>query len=380
MINFLSINKKRLNESNGDDLEWANDAIKNLPPIFNVTQTVDGKDYRIDERSKMGWIESLTEWNESELSKDGTKILQMGGSFSPSYALKFYLERGGYVLLGDGGVSYIVDDVVELSTTWDEHTGAWDMVKKFLLSLQVRMPINESEEDKLNWVDDVLKSEIRVKDNNIPLGTKVKIKIEYQEDFPCSPYDYDKYIKDGYYIGTVEHFGESGDEGFIVKLDGSMGHWQSTCGWPCSQEFNYTGDEKCWWVDPKRDEIYVYQENIHESEDDALDWAVEAINDDVYKWGSIKKILNDGDIISISGDICDGEGGCDLTLKDEPFIFSRNSRGVPYIRWSNDLDKRPSGWSGPSDTSKDAIRMDTATTQWDDELDVKILKREEYPF
>ncbi len=259
MINFLSINKKRLNESDGDDLEWANDAIKNLPPIFNVTQTVDGKDYRIDERSKMGWIESLMEWNESELSKDGTKILQMGGSFSPSYALKFYLERGGYVLLGDGSVSYIVDDVVELSTTWDEHTGAWDMVKKFLLSLQVRMPINESEEDE-------------------------------------------------------------------------------------------------------------------------LDWAVEAINDDVYKWGSVKKILNDGDIISISGDICDGEGSCYLTLKDEPFIFSRNSRGVPYIRWSNDLDKRPSGWAGPSDTSKDAIQMDTATAQWDDELDVRILKREEYPF
>lgn len=121
------------------------------------------------------------------------------------------------------------------------------------------------------------------------------------------------------------------------------------------------------------DEIYIHQENIHESEDDALDWAVEAINDDVYKWGSVKKILNDGDIISISGDICDGEGSCGLTLKDEPFIFSRNSRGVPYIRWSNDLDKRPSGWAGPSDTSKDAIQMDTATAQWDDELDVRIL-------
>jgi len=142
----------------------------------------------------------------------------------------------------------------------------------------------------------------------------------------------------------------------------------------------YVGDEKCWWVSANYDEIYIHQENIHESEDDALDWAVEAINDDVYKWGSVKKILNDGDIISISGDICDGEGSCDLTLKDEPFIFSRNSRGVPYIRWSNDLDKRPSGWAGPSDTSKDAIQMDTATAQWDDELDVRILKREEYPF
>ena len=246
-------------ESEGDDdLEWASNAINNLPPIFNVTQTVDGKDYRIDEQSKMSWIESLMEWNESELSKDGTKILQMGGSFSPSYALKFYLERGGYVLLGDGSVSYIVDDVVELSTAWDEHTGAWDMVKKFLLSLQVRMPLNESEDD--------------------------------------------------------------------------------------------------------------------------LEWAQDAIDNPEYRYGDIVNDLDNDDIISLTGIITDSEGNPMVEVRDSEFrvykLSSRRDGKYVHLQWSQPSDERPSNWDDIGAT----VIMSPETFEWDKDLRVKLIHKENHPF
>ena len=348
-----------------------------------------------------------------------------------------------------------------------------------------RKRLNESEDD-LGWADDILKSEIRVKDTNIPLGTKVKVKIKWAEDSPCPSGD-DEHIEGDYYIGTVVHFGEEEDNknSFIVKLDGPMGHWQSSCGWRCKMEFNYIGDEKCWWVSPIDDEIYVYdgknlneseedefewardvinspikdvvegqyyrvngemahlpfyfnldifvkkisgssvyydslcdsddpddmrdnnsidddtpyehakklvetgywvpitkeeslfnQQNINESED--LEWAQDIVNDDVYKWGNIRSYLNDGDIISVTGNICDSEGEVDLVLNNEPFIVKRGTKTA--LRWSNDLDKRPTGWETVTQLNKDWIEMSVSTAEWDNLLDIRILKKEETPF
>lgn len=144
-----------LNESEDDDLEWAEDSIKNIPLI-----TVTHNDELMPEQHQYYWVETIYVWNRSSLSKDGTKIIQMGGTSSPEYRIKFFLERGGYVEITSESIKYIVDDVVELSSI-PRQGALWGKIRDFLLSLQVRMPINESED--LGWAEETVSSN--------PIGT-----------------------------------------------------------------------------------------------------------------------------------------------------------------------------------------------------------------
>jgi hypothetical protein len=247
-----------LNESEEDELEWASNAINNLPSIFNATQTIDGREIKIDEVSKQSWIEAINQWNESHLSNGGTKILQMGGTFSPEYRLKFYLERGGYVLLGNHRVSYMVDDIAELTTEWDDDEGAWGMVKKFLLSLQVRMPLNESEDD--------------------------------------------------------------------------------------------------------------------------LEWAQDAIDNPEYRYGDIVNDLDNDDIISLTGIITDSEGNPMVEVRDSEFrvykLSSRRDGKYVQLQWSQPSDERPSNWDDIGAT----VIMSPETFEWDKDLRVKLIHKENHPF
>ena len=117
-------------------------------------------------------------------------------------------------------------------------------------------------------------------------------------------------------------------------------------------------------------------DRLNESEE--LEWAEDAVNYDVYKWGDVKSYLNSGDIISVTGNLHDNDGEIVIVLNNEPFIVKKGSE--TGLKWLNDLDKRPEYWRLVTDLDNDWIVMSSYTKKWDDRLDIRILKKNETPF
>jgi hypothetical protein len=179
LINGYDLTGGSITESE-EDFSWVQEAIDDIPlvnikyfdPLNRESGSIDGT----------AWERALIEWNSSHQSQGGTKIYSLTGSISPKYQLFFHIERGGYVDLSDGKLSYIVDDKVELSTAWDPQTGSWQMVERFLLSLQVRIPLNESED--LEWAQDAvngLEQYEEYKGEELRPGTVLMITGEYED-------------------------------------------------------------------------------------------------------------------------------------------------------------------------------------------------------
>lgn len=227
-------------------------------------------------------------------------------------------------------------------------------------------PIKEG--DDLEWAEDVIKDvPLYVTKNNSFIGAKVK----RGPDWKFGNQDAGAY---GKIMDEPQWVEDSTDEEFHsywvyvkwVNKNGMTLHTNNYRVGPYYHDLKFFAETK---------------KPIKESEDDGLEWAEDIIKVNDFKWGNIKRYLNDGDVISVSGDICDSEGNVDLVLKDEPFIVRKSSSVGADLRWSNDYWNRPRGWEDVTDMSHDWIRMSSShTSKWDDELNIKILRQEEYPF
>lgn len=120
---------------------------------------------------------------------------------------------------------------------------------------------------------------------------------------------------------------------------------------------------------------------IKESEDDDFEWVGETVNQEYFRYGDILPYLDNGDIISITGDFNTDEGELLLSVEDVPFKFirySNASRGA-YLEWAQPEHERPEFWESTTNSSGQVV-MTQDTFDWDKELLIKILHKEENPF
>lgn len=239
--------------------------------------------------------------------------------------------------------------------------------------------INESE-----WFDEVNLSDLydestgRFK-RNPPLGTRVRVVI------PGYDGDEGKEITGE----VVKYYNDKEDLRlkdivFALMLDGG---WQQEFGWGCDQEWGLRKyDGKCYWIDVEDDEVYLEKPplpvvDIVESEgEDDLEWAQDAIDNPEYRYGDIVNDLDNDDIISLTGIITDSEGNPMVEVRDSEFrvykLSSRRDGKYVHLQWSQPSDERPSNWDDIGAT----VIMSPETFEWDKDLRVRLIHKENHPF
>lgn len=125
--------------------------------------------------------------------------------------------------------------------------------------------------------------------------------------------------------------------------------------------------------------------NLNESEDG---WVEDIVNQEEFRYGDILPYLDDGDIISITGDFSDGEGKVLTSVKNTAFRVKTNfqldqrkinhsesSKKILDLCWVDSEDKRPENW-GEITNKYDTVLMHPDTHEQDKDLMVKILHKE----
>lgn len=338
MINFLSINRKKLNESEEDELEWVQD-LMNQNPIPKSIKLGDGKRFIIP--SSKSYSKDWGKFRGWNYWKD---VVRIDGIF--------------------GEHCYVIND-----RTWGE---IYVPIIDFSPNEIKFDTLNESEEDEFEWARDVINSPIK----DVIEGQYYRV----NNDMSDEPFYYtiDIFVKeitrgpkntqDIIYYDSLCNSEDPDDMENDNKTDEVVTYKRA-------KELVETG----YWIPITKEQSLFNKENINESEEDELGWAEDVVSDEFFRWGDIKKHLDDGDIISVTGDMRDSEGELDLVLDNEPFIVKR-SGGRLNLRWSNNIDKRPTEWQSVTELNKDWIQMLGSTAEWDDELIIKILKKEEHPF
>jgi len=199
-------------------------------------------------------------------------------------------------------------------------------------------------------------------------------------------------------IGTVvydynEDELETGNSFTISFKDWAKGHDGSNlaCGrdkcWSFYDDCAYSDDGACQNIDGiKFYTVNTYDlfDQLNESEEDEFGWAKETINQEYNRYGDILPYLDHDDIISITGDFTSDMGEVLLSVEDEPFkIFSTShpmkKNKTVYLKWVQPEDKRPKGWEAITNDSEE-VHMGDDTFEWDKELMVKFLHKEDHPF
>lgn len=215
--------------------------------------------------------------------------------------------------------------------------------------------IVESEEDDLKWAQDVV---------NLP-STPKSVKLGDGKRFTIPSY------RGRYSQGWHQFIGWNYWKD-VVKIDSKF-------------------DELCYVVyDTTYGEIYVPAtefspseirfESLNESEEDDLEWAQDAIDNPEYRYGDIVNDLDNDDIISLTGIITDSEGNPMVEVRDSEFrvykLSSRRDGKYVHLQWSQPSDERPSNWDDIGAT----VIMSPETFEWDKDLRVKLIHKENHPF
>jgi hypothetical protein len=131
------------------------------------------------------------------------------------------------------------------------------------------------------------------------------------------------------------------------------------------------------FLEPLLDTENIFNQ-LNESEDDEFEWAKETVSQEYHRYEGILPYLDFDDIISFTGDFTDDYGNVLLSVEDVPFkVYKKNN--IVSLKWVQPEDERPIGWSSISNSSGE-VHMGSTTFEWDKELMVKILHKEEHPF
>jgi hypothetical protein len=152
--------------------------------------------------------------------------------------------------------------------------------------------------------------------------------------------------------------------------------------WSFYDDCAYSEENNCQNIDGiKFYTVNTYDlfDQLNESEDDEFGWAKETVSQEYHRYEDILPYLDyDDDIISVTGDFTDDYGNVLLSVEDEPFkVYKKNN--IVFLKWVQPEDERPIGWSSISNSSGE-VHMALITFEWDKELMVKILHKEEHPF
>ena len=112
--------------------------------------------------------------------------------------------------------------------------------------------------------------------------------------------------------------------------------------------------------------LYANAKDINENE-----WW-EDLSKRLMKFGAIRKSLQEGDIINLTGDLTDNDGHVEVTLNEEPFIVVRNvNEGkMVILRFLNfsKPDDLPRGWDAVANFDNGDVSFRNLTKKYDDEL------------
>lgn len=121
-------------------------------------------------------------------------------------------------------------------------------------------------------------------------------------------------------------------------------------------------------------------------ESDDLEWVEDVIGQEYLRYEEVLPYLDNDDIILIRGELTDDEGNGMLLLNDDKFKFRKSgynhlSKKTPItLVWVDEISKRPDGWQEATEGYTDGIPMNDGTYEWDKDLLVKIIHKEEHPF
>lgn len=117
------------------------------------------------------------------------------------------------------------------------------------------------------------------------------------------------------------------------------------------------------------------------NESDEFGWAEDVVNQEEFSYGAVLPYLDDDDVISVTGDFTNDVGDVLLSVKDAVFKVKRESlsKNTIILYWVDDFDKRPVDWMEITNEF-DGTKMGPDTYEWDKDLMVKILHKEEHPF
>lgn len=197
---------------------------------------------------------------------------------------------------------------------------------------------------------------------------------------------------------VVYNYNEDEDEtgnSFTISFkdwaNGHDGNNLTECGrnkcWSFYDDCAYSEEDNCQNIDGiKFYTVNTYDlfDQLNESEEDDFGWATETINQEYSRYEYILPYLDVDDIISITGDFTSDEGNVLLSVEDEPFKVSSVSHPMKKnktisLKWVQPEDKRPIDWEGITN-DYEQVAMGDDTSEWDKELMVKILHKEDHPF
>jgi len=168
---------------------------------------------------------------------------------------------------------------------------------------------------------------------------------------------------------------------------GSTGNFSDVCGgnkcWSFYDDCAYSDEDYDGCENISELQFYTLNtydlfDQLNESEDDEFGWAKETVSQEYHRYEDILPYLDFDDIISITGDFTDDYGHALLSVEDIPFkVYKKNN--IVYLKWVQPEDERPIDWSSISNSSEE-VHMGSTTFEWDKELMVKIVHKEEHPF
>jgi len=189
----------------------------------------------------------------------------------------------------------------------------------------------------------------------------------------------------------VEETANSLTIAFDDWFEGHDGNRPSLCGhnrcWSFYDECAHSDEDDCENISNVKFytiDTYDLFDQLNESEEDDFGWAKESISQEYHRYGDILPYLDYDDIISVTGDITSDAGEVLLSVKDEPFKVSSVSHPMKknktiYLKWVQPEDKRPKNWEAITN-DHEQVAMGDDTSEWDKELMVKILHKEDHPF
>lgn len=338
-------------ESDEDDLGWAQDVIGNTPSL-----DLDGKAWHINLNRDDGGesAEKIQKWLFSQGFKwsDGSTEVDRNSGRIISFQSVFKDDiMNNQFTYSDIGNRSVFDDT-EGSRRMAKARGYRDMIVLNADDI-ISSVINESDGDDLEWAQDAVNKKV----------SRVKI---------C----------DGKHFSIPTH----------NNYKDRWATFRGWNGWKDVIDIDSTLDRLCYVIyDHSYDRIYIpiteFNEDeikfntINESEEDDLEWAQDTINNPEYRYGDIVDDLDNDDIISLTGIITDSEGSPMVEVRDSEFrVYQVNRKKGPrksvHIQWTQPSSERPSNWDDVGAT----VIMSPETLQWDKDLIVKFIHKENHPF
>jgi hypothetical protein len=361
---FLHGDKKDKKSPEDDDLEWAKNVVSNKDIDLNDAAwfiELDGSKKQFIESQKWAFNRGFS-WTDSKNRKRsyGKEIITSSMWDDPVYSLGS--------LFSDNYLTYSTSkpDREDSISTAQRHSRKnkvyifkWKNNDAVLEDIVELKKINESEEDGLEWAQEVIKQD--------PTPTMIK-------------------------LGDGKRF-------MIPENSTYNERWHTFVGWNDWKEVTGVSslkEEECYIItDGTYGDIYIpksqikdneksYLKKITESED--LEWAQDTVMGyPRMKFVDASKIMDTDDIIEVTGELTDDSGVALCNLDGHKFRVNRRVKGGFQVIWLTPRIERPVGWVDVTNETRNEsednlVLYDDDGGFNDNDLDITFIEKSNHPF